>query len=446
VRRDLRAHFVDFVADKELCKPGERVLVAVSGGVDSMVLLDLFRAGASQLGVTLAAAHFDHAMRTDSAADADWVAEICEAWSIELVRGRAHQQLAGEASARAARYAFLTEAAQRVGAQRIATAHHADDQIETVLLRLLRGTGLRGLSGIPLRRGIIIRPLLRFRKTELIAYAASHSIPFREDETNATDLYARNQIRRALLPVLTGVRPDSQRAILRLARHAASTEKCWRSLSGAAAERVILQRNNTASELARGKLLEYDGEVRARVIRGELRRIGIVPTFQATQRLLRFIESAESGSRIDVGNHVRVERAYDVIRIVRPAPAPDDRPVVIEKCADGKQRARIGAREVDVSWSTRADRKSGEQFDCTRLAFPLQLRAWQAGDRMRLAYGTKKLKKLFAEARVPIHERDSVPVLVDANGAVYWAVGIARSVDAQANEQNPALTITVSHA
>src|SRR5688500_20025476 len=123
VSRDLRARFVDFVADKELCKPGAHVLVAVSGGVDSMVLLDLFRAGASRLGVTLAAAHFDHAMRANSAADADWVAEMCDAWSIELVRARAHHGLGSEASARAARYTFLTEAAQRVGAQRIATAH-----------------------------------------------------------------------------------------------------------------------------------------------------------------------------------------------------------------------------------------------------------------------------------------------------------------------------------
>jgi tRNA(Ile)-lysidine synthase len=164
-------------------------------------------------------------------------------------------------------------------------------------------------------------------------------------------------------------------------------------------------------------------------------------------QLLRFVQDADSGSRLDIGKQVRIERAYDVIRMARQATPTADRTVTIDQCADGSERARIGARELKVTWSTSVlAAEAHERFDCTRLMFPLQMRGWQPGDRMRLAYGTKKLKKLFAEARVPIHERTSVPVLVDANGLVCWAVGIARSVEAQANEHNPALTITVSHA
>jgi tRNA(Ile)-lysidine synthase len=442
---DLRARFIGFVRHRKLINPGDRVLVAVSGGVDSMVLLHLLQTSAAELGTTVVAAHFDHAMRSTSADDGAWLAGVCRAWDVELISRRARTALHGEAAARIARYAFLTEAARLANASRIATAHHADDQIETVLFRLLRGTGLRGLAGIPLRRGLLVRPLLRFRKHELEHYAVAHQVAFRADETNATDRYARNRIRRALIPVLATVRADSPRAILQLARHAARTEAAWRSLLKSVEAQVILTRSRGAIELARERLLEYDAEIRARIIRGELRRFGIVPDRRTTRDMLQFVEAASSGARFDIAQNIRLERAYDVIRIARAWTAPDDRPVLIATCNEGSGRTRIGGREWQVAWTTRNQpAAAAERFDCQQMTFPLEIRAWQAGDRIRLAYGTKKLKKLFAEARVPVHRRAAIPLLVDAAGRVYWAVGLARAMEAPATEKNPALTITVT--
>src|SRR4051812_7461857 len=169
-------------------EPGAHLLAAVSGGADSVVLLHLLRFVAEGMGMTVSAAHFDHAMRPDSGADAQWVAGLCAAWDVPLVVGRADGTLRSEGEARDARYAFLEAARAGAGADWIATAHHADDQAETVLFRVLRGTGVAGLAGIApvdaARR--LVRPLLPFRRAELRRYARSHGLRWREDSTNAS--------------------------------------------------------------------------------------------------------------------------------------------------------------------------------------------------------------------------------------------------------------------
>ena len=444
---DLRARFLDFVRHKRLVHSGDRVLIALSGGVDSMTLLHLFQSCAHELGITVIAAHFDHGMRDDSARDAAFVAQVCEGWGIPLTTERAAVPLQSEAHARAARYEFLTRAQKAVSCQRIATAHHADDQIETVLFRLLRGAGLRGLSGIPLRRGVIIRPLLRFTKRELERYAAHHDLEYREDASNASDRFARNRIRRQLLPALQSARAEVPRQVLLLARRAARTERAWRHRIAAAQKRVIRRRDDDVTELARGILVEYDAETSGRVLRAELRRFGVVPDRAATDQLMQFVMHAASGSRYVVKGDVQIERAYDLVRITRVQSPGADARLRIDDCSSGVGEAEIGGTRWRVEWTTSpAPNVDAQRFDCTALRFPLELRGWRAGDRIRLPYGSKKLKKLFAEARLPVHRRGTIPILTDADGRICWVVGVARSVDAPVTQDAPALTIMVTHA
>jgi tRNA(Ile)-lysidine synthase len=443
---DPRARFARFARHKQLVKPGDRVLVAVSGGVDSMVLLHLFKACAPALGVHVQAAHFDHAMRDDSAADAEWLRGVCAAWQIPLMVNRTEQALYGEAAARTARYAFLAKSMRAAHADRIATAHHADDQIETVLFRLLRGTGLRGLAGIPVRRGAIIRPLLRFRKAQILAYAQQHDIAFREDETNASDVFARNRIRRALIPVMQSIRPAAPDAVLTLSRYAARTERAWRSVLASIEKEIFLGGTSASIQLARGKLLEYDAEIRARVLRSGLRRLGVVPGRSATHGLLRFTTEGSSGSGYDVAAGIRVERAYDVIRIARVENAASNQNLLITSCGEGSGEARIGGQRWCVRWTTSPTQEAGERFDCRAIKFPMTVRAWMPGDRMRMSYGSKKLKKLYAERRIPFNERAALPVLVDADNHVLWVPGVARSSAADPADETAALTITVFDA
>ncbi|HEX2080859.1 MAG TPA: tRNA lysidine(34) synthetase TilS, partial [Longimicrobium sp.] len=182
---------------------GAHVLVAVSGGCDSVTLLHLLRFAADDGTLRITAAHFDHAMRPGSARDAAWVRGLCAAWQVPMVEARAETPPRTEAEAREARYAFLRRAQAQAGATHLATAHHADDQAETVLFRVLRGTGIRGLAGIPPRDGAgLVRPLLPFWRAEIVRYARAEGLCWREDPSNRGTGYARNRIRLQLLPAI----------------------------------------------------------------------------------------------------------------------------------------------------------------------------------------------------------------------------------------------------
>ena len=443
----MRARFLALVEKRELIRRGDRVLVALSGGVDSVVLLHLLHGAANELGIELRAAHFDHAMRHDSAADADWVAGLCRAWDVPLMRERAARPLYGEADARTERYRFLHDALAESGATRMATAHHADDQVETVLFRLLRGTGLRGLAGIPLRRGKLIRPLLRFRKTELIAYAGEQGLGFRNDPTNQQLAFARNRIRRNVIPALETVRPDATAAVLALARYSARAEAAISSAIVRLEKDLILSQNSALIQLARSVLLEYDPELRALVLRRLLRRFGVVPTRAQTHRIVQFCERTESGTSLTVSDRVRIERAFDLILIERRRAKRHEDAIVAISADAGSAKLQLGGAHYDVEWQMSDRRPSGaEHFDATISEDGLELRGWRAGDRIRLPYGSKKLKKLFAEQRIPVSQRTQIPVLASNSGRVFWVVGVARAADAPTPGAGPALNLTVSHA
>lgn len=442
----LRARFLRFVRARSLTNPGDSVLVALSGGIDSIVLLHLFEQCKSELQIEVRAGHFDHAMRPESVDDAAWVARLCETWQVPLQSGRSAERLSGETAARAARYDFLSDAMRGCGCNKLATAHHADDQIETVLLRLLRGAGLRGLAGIPLRRGAIIRPLLPFTKAEIRTYARVNALEYREDASNEDQHIMRNRIRQSVLPELESRQPGARAMLRDLARHAARTEAAWRVVLGEIDESLVVSKDRDSVELARPMLLEYHPEVRARVLRHLLRRQGVVPDRAHTGQLVEFCENARSGAFVNVGRHVRMERVFDRIRIVRLRPGSPDRSLLIGG-REGRQELLLDGASYVAEWHVSERPQNGfEAFDYAGLPMPLELRAWRAGDRITLSYGSKKLKKLLGERRVPAFGRARVPVLTDHNGRVLWVVGVARSVHALPPATGPVLNVMVKNA
>ncbi|HEX5727518.1 MAG TPA: tRNA lysidine(34) synthetase TilS, partial [Longimicrobiaceae bacterium] len=433
---------------------GAHVLAAVSGGSDSVALLHLLRFAAREHGLRVSAAHFDHAMRPDSAADARWVQGLCAAWEVPLLCERAAAPLRTEEEAREARYAFLRRAQREAGATHLATAHHADDQAETVLFRVLRGTGPAGLAGIPASGpGGIVRPLLPFWKAELRRYARSRGLRWRPDPTNRSTLPARNRIRRELLPLLErSVAPGARRNLVRLAALAAEDEAAWDALlAGELA--AVAREEDGAVVLVRERLSTYDSAVAARLLRTVLRRFGIVLDRTGTRSALQFISTAPSGRELMLPGRVRIATEYGAARVERLAEAapPPDRPLVLAG-PHGEARVRIGGRERTVAWRTSAadgaapaDPASVE-LPLEGLRAPLTLRGRRPGDRIRTAGGTKTLKKLLAERRVPRSARAQLPVLADADGAVLWVPGVARAAGARPEPGQTALTLTVSDA
>lgn len=421
-------------------RAGARVLVAVSGGADSMALLHLLRFHAAPPALHIEVVHFDHRMRPGSSGDADWVRGVCVAWDLPLHTGAAHAQLAGETQARAARWAFLLETADRTGADAVLTAHHADDQAETVLHRLARGTGLAGLAGIPRRRRahlgdrqiLVARPLLDVRRTDLVGYCRANRLSWREDPTNLQATNPRNRIRLRLLPAMERAYPGATQRLTRLAALAREAENAWSPLLRDIAREVVRERGRGRVVLAREALLGYDPRVRSRVLRRELRRFGRAPGRSGTRAVDEFISYGTSGKAIALRGGIRVERDRDRIVLRRAEPASENRTLRIVGPERGGGVARIGGRRVRAQWAPGRGPGGADTFDVdpSTVAFPLELRGWQPGDRIRLAYGGKKLKKLFLERGLGRAERARTPVLTDAAGRVLWVPGVARAHDA----------------
>jgi tRNA(Ile)-lysidine synthetase-like protein len=212
--RAMRQRFIKEVRRHHLWGADDRLLVAVSGGLDSMVLLDLLLATQGLLGGQLAVCSVDHGIRGDDGKeDLAFVAAICEQYGVPFHPVTLDNDDADEATLRAKRYAVLKGVAR---GDRILTAHHADDQLETVLINLLRGSGPRGLAGIPRQRENIVRPLLDFSRTELVEWAQMRDLAWREDETNQSHKYLRNKIRHSIIPLLKAEQSGITNGITRM--------------------------------------------------------------------------------------------------------------------------------------------------------------------------------------------------------------------------------------
>lgn len=431
----LEERFYHHLRELRIADQPARWVVALSGGCDSVVLLHLLRRYSGLPGLSLAAAHLDHAIRPDSADDAHWVAGLCAAWEIPLLSHRLEVAPRSEDAARQARYEFLRGAARSVDASWIVTAHHADDQAETVLFRALRGTGLDGLGGIrAVTANGLLRPLLPFWRREIEEYARERGLRWRTDPSNFSLAPARNRIRHELLPLAeAAVSPAARRNLVRLAALAREAEEVLETATRRA-EAELVEEENGAILLARGRLRGYDAALGARLLRHLLRRFGVVLGRAGTRAALQFITNAHSGRVMQLPAGVRVRLEFDTARIEREAAlaeaAPDDEALAIERVdLPGEGELLLQGRRYRVAWrtGTAADVGAVPGWDVAlpmdAIDSPLLLRGWSPGDRMRTRSGTRALKKIFLEQRVPRSARAKLPVLVDNRGAVLWVGG-----------------------
>lgn len=391
---------------RSLLSRDDRVLVALSAGPDSTALVAALAAlrDAGRVG-EVHALYVNHGLRPGTAEDAECARETCRRLGVpfESVRVRVGPGNV-QAAARRARYRALRAAAERCGAQRIATGHTLSDQAETFLMRALRGAGARGLSGIPPRRGPFVRPLIDVVRGEVLAFLRERDLRWREDPTNASRRYTRNAVRHDLGPVLRALEPGFERALGRAADLLRDDE---RALARRARARI-----DDDGSVRTERLLSAPRAVRRRIVRAlwraaaagvralPLRQIDAVLALCQRGRPGRLSLPGGTEARVAYGR-LEIGLASDGAHVL---PAPVGVP--------GPGRYRWGDLLVDVDLADGGTREDG--------AFPLQLRSRLPGDRIRpeRAPGSKKLKAWLIDRKVPRERRDALCVLADGEGNV----------------------------
>lgn len=419
-----------------LIDSGSRILAAVSGGPDSTALLSILSRLSSKLDFELAAAHFDHRIRPESERERAAVERFASSLGIQVFIGSTDiprkarsERLGLEETARNERHRFLEETARKYGAEAVALGHTRDDQVETVLHRILRGTGWRGLTGMQPKRGIFIRPLLDCGRQELIQYLRKRRIPYFIDSSNRDNSFYRNRIRNKLLPYLRReFNPAVDEALLRLR---AGALEGWKRLEEPVTGRIPeLRGDGTVSIPLRELERSGDFEIYLLIDLVLRERFGIFQDmerihFDAAKRLIR---SAQSGRRLRFPHGVILlkEQRNLVIMveqieyresgmIVVPGPGRYELP----QWNLSLEVEAVKAQDAELRWSDL------EVF-LAKVRFPIHVRSRREGDRivpfgMR---GRKKLSDLHIDRKTPLRKRDRYPVFEDADG-IFWVPGLA---------------------
>jgi tRNA(Ile)-lysidine synthase len=431
----------DTLVGESLVSPGQCVLVAVSGGPDSTALLHILHSLRETLGLRLHVAHFNHRLRGEaSRGDEIFVAGLAEGLGLPLLVGSAENRPAGadrgvspEAALREVRYRFLEEAADRAGADRIATGHTLDDQAETVLMRLLQGAGPGGLGGIRLARGRVIRPLLGCRRRELAAYLDGIGVSARDDATNRDPAYLRNRVRLHLLPLLE--REFNPQVVEALCR-TASVEQAVDAFLSREAHRALgtLSRGSPGKiRLATGPLSQYDRGLEWYVLRAAIgflrgRLTGV--SFAHVQALADLVRLPDTPHRrVSLPGSLTAYREGGDLVLERASDEPSG--LAVEIAVPGT----TAVPEFGLEVCARLEAQGGPEpeprgasdeawFDWDALEPPLEVRGWRPGDRFQPSgmRGSKKVQDFFVDEKIPRPERKRTAFLGDRR-AIHWIIG-----------------------
>ncbi|RIX49234.1 tRNA lysidine(34) synthetase TilS [Paenibacillus nanensis] len=456
-RDPLQVELAKEAAARGLWRPGDAIVIAVSGGPDSMALLHMLRALSQEQSLKLTAAHVNHGFRgEESARELETVKAYaaslevpCETVTLDLPTYIEENRLNLQAAARERRYAFLHEIAERYGAAKIALAHHAGDQAETVLMRLLRGSGLTGLSGMgSIRREKnveLIRPLLRMNKSDLLRYCEEHAIPYCTDSSNLERYYFRNTIRLDVLPYLSQYNPQLSQSLQRLAEVAGAEDDYMERQTSELFGRFVIRKDGEYAIGCR-ELRDLHVALQRRLIKlilsylsEETENLG----FSGIETMrLAASEDAPATWRMDAGGGVRFVREYDVLRWVKGASSP----VLAEQSSGhgydyvveaGTKRIAVepSGWRFELEWLEdegargRPNSRMEAYFDADELQFPLHVRNRLPGDRIQILglNGSKKVQDMFVDEKIPPSIRESYPLLCDAAGRLLWIPGLRRS-------------------
>lgn len=411
----------DFILKNHMIDPGDTVVCGLSGGADSVCLLDVLARLREPLGFTLAAAHYNHNLRgAESDGDEAFVRQLCRDMDIPLLVGSGDVAAAAagagvEETARKMRYEFFGRGLEHFSAQKLATAHNADDQLETVLMRVVRGTGLRGLGGIPPVRDRFIRPILFAPRSDIEEYLASRGLSHRVDSTNSDVKYTRNRLRAQVLPVLRELNPLAAENAVQMCLSLREDQELLESLAAETAydgpKPLVIRRLRQEYEAVSG---------------GDLSAAHL-------EALYDLVRSPDPSARLSLPGGITACREYDRLKFVQDMEKEQPFSYVL---APGQQ-VQTGNFLIFCKISSNPPEmlnfRNTFAIKHDIIDGALYLRSRRQGDRLQLPHRPgKSLKKLFIDEKIPAAQRDTVPVIADRTG-VLGVYGLGPDVRGQSD-------------
>ena len=412
-----------FIKKYNMLQPGDHVVCAVSGGADSVALLFAMWLLRDKLGITVSCAHFNHQLRgQESDRDEAFVREFCQMYDIELVVGSA-QIVPGkkglEAAARDARYSFLKQQSGK-----IATAHTANDNGETLLMHLVRGTGLKGLGAIAPVNDRLIRPMLGITRQQVLDFLEQYNLSYVTDSSNETDAFLRNRMRHHVMPVLEKENPSLAENLSALALRLREDEKILDAIA-------VAQFTDYVPDLR-----EMPAALRNRILSRYLEENGVrEPEAEHIALLDSLVFSDNPSAKASFPCGVTICRNYDRLEKLKENAYIPEREL---PCPGVVEISELGLR-ITCAPAETIDQKI-ESFVVAPVG-TMVLRWKQPGDKIRLSGGTKSLKKLFVDSKVPVQQRMQIPVIADDKG-ILAVCGFGANLDRMATTL-PAIQITV---
>lgn len=440
---DIIERVLKTIENHKLLKKGDSVLVALSGGPDSVALLYLLLNIRDKYNLKLVAAHLDHSIRAGSPKDKQFCHQLCKDLKVKFYSRRMDveklaktKKMTVEEAGRKARYDYFQSISSKYGFSKIATGHTMDDNAETVLFNIIRGSGLKGLSGIPVKRENIIRPLIDIGKPELIKWLASKKIKFISDPTNRSLKYSRNRVRRKIIPECERINPEFVKSLARLSKNISEDIELIDSITVLAYNDALLSQGNSKIVLDLRKLEKYDTSLGKKAVSEAFFRLTGVrmsPSFELLSRANETI-NGRSGAKSPLGKGVWVEKSQGKISVFKK---PGKRyesgttPLLVPGTTkmpgmNWSMKTRLlKKREI----KTLITKPFTALLDNKKVIGPM-IRFWQDGDRIKPfgMKGTKLISDLFVDKKVPTFTRKEVP-LVLSNDRVAWVGGVAISDD-----------------
>ncbi|WNS42180.1 tRNA lysidine(34) synthetase TilS [Paenibacillus sp. MMS20-IR301] len=458
--KELVESVMEAAAEHELWSPHDTIVVAVSGGPDSVALLRILREIAlTRMPLSLICAHVNHGFRAESAAEAEFVRSLAAELDIPFALAEfdipsivKERGLGPEGAAREKRYEFLIETAHRYNARSVALAHHADDQAETVLMRLLRGSGPSGLAGMRWKRTEkkveLIRPFLRINKTALVGLCQSEGFAYAEDATNLLTHYKRNAVRLEVLPMLEQHNPRVKQSLLQLSEIAGAEDEYMEANAAKCFDELVFTGHGKYT-LNRASFAAIPSALQRRLIKLILNYLSAdspAMDFSKIEAIRRgTLQEHPTVWTLDLGGGYVCTRQYDTILFsLRPLlrqvsytyPLSLSHPRIklteIGKVMTMKvlEREELNAQEEDSG-------KMSAWFDSDELVLPLTIRSRLPGDTIRVMglNGSKKVKDIYIDDKIPSSERSVIPLVCDGLGNIIWIPGVRRSMHAAVGRQ-----------